>query len=46
MIFLKFPGYVGSQSLIAEHFQMVAAANEEVYSSVIVKLFVNNFTFL
>ena len=31
MIFLKFPDYVGSQSLTAEHLKMVAAANEEVY---------------
>ena len=33
MIFLKFSSYVGSQSLTAEHFKMVAAANEEVYYS-------------
>ena len=33
MIFQKFPGFVGSQSLTtAKHFKMVAAANEEVYT--------------
>ena len=31
MIFLKFPGYDGSQSLTAEHFKMVDVAHEEVY---------------
>ena len=31
MFFQKFPGFVGSQSLTAEHFKIVAAANEEVY---------------
>ena len=29
MIFQKFPDFVGSQSVTAEHFKMVAAANEE-----------------
>ena len=37
--FLKFPGYVGSQSLTAEHFKMVAAANEEVYIERLSKTF-------